>query len=182
MVVEVMGRSVGWLVASAGIAAGADAICLPEEDTDLDDLAGAIVRRHDSGATSSIVVVAEGAHFHEVMPATAHLGSDRLPGTISAGTFVANGLSSRTEYETRLTVLGHIQRGGTPTASDRLLATNLGATAVKAVWSKDFGTLVATDGETACLVPLSLVYASPRPLPASLLHVARSLTIQTSPV
>ena len=106
MIVEVMGRTTGWLALCAGIAAGADAICLPEASTDLDQLAKAIQRRHDAGSSSSVVVVAEGADL-EASAAVVHE---------SPGMTVMTGLAERTGYETRLTVLGHIQRGGTPTA------------------------------------------------------------------
>src|SRR5674476_1667819 len=95
MVVEVMGRTTGWLAVCAGIAAGADAICLPEERTDLDELAKAIQRRHDAGSSSSVVVVAEGALFQG--PNGSSEGS--------AGTMVSTGLAERTGYETRLTCL-----------------------------------------------------------------------------
>lgn len=167
MVVEVMGRTVGWLAACAGIAAGADAICLPEKATDLDDLARAIIHRHDIGSTSSVIVVAEGAHV-----VTA---ADELPG--SAGARVTDGLSTRTGYDTRLTVLGHIQRGGAPTANDRLIATSFGVAAIEAVRAGNFGMMVATDGMFVHLVPLSCVEQGPRRLPDALLHVAHQLTV-----
>lgn len=164
MVVEVMGRTSGWLAVCAGIAAGADALCLPEEPVDLDQLAKAIGRRHDAGSNSSVVVVAEGALRD-------------TPKEGSAGTRVANGLSERTGFETRLTVLGHIQRGGPPIASDRLLASNCGIAATKAVHSGAFTTLVSISDVTTELVPLSVVAQGPRPVPASLLAVARELTV-----
>ena len=167
MVVEVMGRAVGWLAACAGIAAGADAICLPERSTDLDDLARAIIRRHDAGSTSSVIVVAEGAHLISA--------DDETPNP--AGAKVANGLSLRTGYDTRLTVLGHIQRGGAPSASDRLLATSFGVAAVEAVHAGNFGMMVGTDGESIHLVSLSCVEQGPRRLPESILHVAHHLTV-----
>jgi 6-phosphofructokinase len=164
MVVEVMGRTSGWLAVCAGIAAGADALCLPEEPVDLDQLAKAIGRRHDSGSNSSVVVVAEGA-----------LRDDPKEG--SAGTRISNGLAERTGFETRLTVLGHIQRGGPPIASDRLLASNCGITAMHAVHSGAFNTLVSASDMTTELVPLNIVAAGPRPVPPALLTVARELTV-----
>jgi 6-phosphofructokinase 1 len=167
MVVEVMGRATGWLAICSGIAAGADAICIPEEPTDLDELARAIHRRHDSGPSSSIVVVAEGAYSKR---GRAELGA-------SSGEAVATALSERTGYETRLTVLGHIQRGGTPTATDKLLATRCGVAAIEAVRSKAFGTMVALGDGAIELVPLSEVANSPRPVPQALLDVAHQLTV-----
>lgn len=167
MVVEVMGRTTGWLAVCAGSASGADALCLPEEPTDLDRLAKVIERRHSSGSSSSIVVVAEGARF-------THLGDQS---SSSAGSFVASQLAERTGYETRLTVLGHIQRGGTPIPSDRLLATICGEAAVEAVHAKNFGTLVSVSDVTARLRALNVVANGARPVPDSLLEMARKLTL-----
>jgi 6-phosphofructokinase 1 len=164
MVVEVMGRTSGWLAVCAGIAAGADALCLPEEPVELDQLARAITRRHDAGSTSSVVVVAEGA-LHD------------QPSEGSAGALIANGLAERTGFETRLTVLGHIQRGGAPIASDRLLASNCAITAMHAVHSGAFGTLVRASDVSTGLVALDVVASGPRPVPRALLDVARELTV-----
>jgi 6-phosphofructokinase 1 len=164
MIVEVMGRTSGWLAVCAGIAAGANALCLPETPVDFDQLAKAIARRHDAGSTSSVVVVAEGALHDEN-----HNGS--------AGSLVADALAERTGYETRLTVLGHIQRGGPPIASDRLLASNCGVAAMQAVHSGAFATLVDAGDTTTELVPLSFVASGPRPVPPALLAVASELTV-----
>ncbi len=165
MVVEVMGRTSGWLAVCAGLAAGANALCLPEIPVDLDRLAKAIAQRHDSGSTSSVVVVAEGAQLGQ--------SNGR-----SAGSIVADGLQKRTGYDTRLTVLGHIQRGGPPIPSDRLLASNCGVAAMQAVRSGAFATLVDADDTTTDLVPLNFVALGPRPVPAELLAIARELTVQ----
>ncbi|MGA7833614.1 MAG: ATP-dependent 6-phosphofructokinase [Acidimicrobiales bacterium] len=165
MVVEVMGRTSGWLAVCAGIAAGADALCLPEEPVDLDNLAKAIQRRHDGGSTSSVVVVAEGA----LIPSTTEG---------SAGARVAASLADRTGYDTRLTVLGHIQRGGPPIASDRILGSNCGVAAMDAVHSGAFTTLVSSSDNETELRPLSVVGAGRRPVPEALLAVARQLTAQ----
>ena len=167
MVVEVMGRTTGWLAVCAGVAAGADAICLPEQSTDLDELGKAIQRRHDAGSSSSVVVVAEGARF--IGPSCSHGGSP--------GTTVSTGLAERTGYETRLTVLGHTQRGGSPTASDRLLATSFGVAAIEAVHDRAFGTLVSAVDDQVDIVPLDLVVEGARPVPARLLAVADRLTV-----
>ncbi len=163
MVVEVMGRTSGWLAVCAGIAAGADALCLPEETVDLDDLAKVIQRRHDGGSTSSVVVVAEGAFIGSTTEG-------------SAGARVAASLAERTGYDTRLTVLGHIQRGGPPIASDRILGSNCGVAAMNAVHDGAFTTLVSSSDNETELRPLSVVSAGRRPVPASLLAVARDLT------
>jgi 6-phosphofructokinase 1 len=164
MVVEVMGRTSGWLAVCAGLAAGANALCLPEIPVDLDQLAKAITQRHDAGSTSSVVVVAEGA-------------LDGETNGRSAGAVVADGLCERTGYDTRLTVLGHIQRGGPPIPSDRLLASNCGVAAMQAVHAGSFATLVDADDTTTKLVPLNFVALGPRPVPAELLAIARELTV-----
>ena len=167
MVIEVMGRSVGWLAVSAGIAGGADAICAPERPTSLDELAKAIQRRHDAGSSSSVVVVAEGARFLE---AAADDGS--------TGQVVSKTLEERTGYETRLTVLGHVQRGGPPSAADRLLATQYGVAALDAVHDRAFGSMVCVLGDDIELCPLEHVAASPRPVPKALLDLADRLSMQ----
>jgi 6-phosphofructokinase len=167
MVVEVMGRSTGWLALSSGIASGADAICVPEQATDLGDLAKALRRRHDEGSTSSVVVVAEGADLR---------GAQRLAGE-SAGALVSRWLAEVTGFETRLTVLGHIQRGGTPSAYDRLLASAFGVLAVEAAHRERFASLVALRDDLTRLVPLSVVEDSPKPASEELLSLARKLTL-----
>jgi 6-phosphofructokinase 1 len=168
MVVEVMGRTTGWLAVSSGIAAGADAICLPEDTTDLDWLAKAIRRRHDAGSSSSVVVVAEGA---QLLGITAE--SDR-----STGIVVSRELAKRTGYETRVTVLGHIQRGGPPTAADRLLATSFGVAAMEAIHTRSFDSMVCVLDETVELTSLDQVTEGPRQVPSTLLEVARQLTVR----
>lgn len=167
MIVEVMGRTTGWLAVCAGIAAGADAICLPEERTDLDKLAKAIQRRHDAGSSSSVVVVAEGARFE---------GGSRSS-TMTPGMVVSSALAERTGYETRLTVLGHIQRGGAPSASDRILATDFGIAAIEAVHARGLGTLVAVVDDRVVPVPLGIVSQGARPVTARLVAVAGRLTV-----
>ncbi len=167
MVVEVMGRRTGWLAVCAGIAAGADAICLPEHAMDLSELAKAIRGRHDAGSTSSVIAVAEGTSFLDVA----------VESSKSAGLVVSTELAERTGYETRLTVLGHVQRGGEPTAADRLLATSYGVAAVEAAHSHSYGSMVCVLEETVELTSLDRVDEGPRPVPASLLNVAAQLTV-----
>lgn len=167
MVVELMGRNSGWLALCAGIAAGADVLCIPEIPSDTTALAKAIQRRHDAGSSSSVVVVAEGAVL---------LG-DSLPAEGSAGARVATALRVETGYETRLTVLGHIQRGGAPTPGDRLLATSCGVAAVDAAHDGEFSTLIATGNDETLRVPLRIVSRGSRPVPQSLLAVGRALTV-----
>ena len=145
MVVEVMGRHAGWIATYAGIAGGADIVLVPEEPFDISEVCARIEHRHRHGASFSIVVVAEGA-----LPAAGTLavqdagvdefGHVRLGGISNT---VAAEIGERTGYETRVTILGHVLRGGTPTAYDRVLATRFGVAAVDAVEDRAFGMMVA---------------------------------------
>jgi len=157
MVIEVMGRNAGWIATFAGMAGGADVILIPEEPFDIDDVCERIRHRHRRGARFSIVAVAEGALPKEgtMVIQEAELdqfGHARLGGI---GTLLQNEIEGRTGFETRVTILGHIQRGGTPTAYDRVLATRFGVEAIDAVHEGDFGTMVALRGPDIVRVPLS---------------------------
>lgn len=144
MVVEVMGRHAGHIAVWAGIAGGATVTLIPEEPFDIDGVCDAIRRRHQAGRFASIVVVAEGAN---PVPGTLDLGEpevdeyghQRLGGI---GTTIGGEIERRTGYETRVTILGHIQRGGTPNAFDRVLATRYGVAAVDAVADGAYGEMV----------------------------------------
>ena len=134
MIVEVMGRHAGWIALYSGLAGGADVILIPERPFDIEEVCRLIQRRHSRGRYFSIVVVAEGAVPEEGTMETMAAGEDefghaRLGGI---GQRLEREIEERTGYETRATVLGHIQRGGTPTAFDRVLATRLGLAAVDA--------------------------------------------------
>ena len=157
MVVEVMGRHAGWIATHAGIAGGAAEILIPEEPFDIAAVAQRVSRRHDRGQWSSIVVVAEGAVPRAGTLYTASgevdaFGHARLGGI---GNWVAEELEARTGYETRVTILGHIQRGGTPTAFDRVLATRFGIAAIDAVHDGAFGQMVALAAGQIVRVPLA---------------------------
>src|SRR3989338_5405230 len=141
MVVEVMGRHAGWIAIYSGLASGADIILIPEIKMDLDDICDVLKKRHARGKGFSIVVVAEGATFKEGQVVTQEekldaFGHVRLGGI---GEILAVEIEKRTDFETRVTVLGHIQRGGTPSAFDRVLATRFGVKAVELVLNKRFG-------------------------------------------
>jgi 6-phosphofructokinase 1 len=157
MVVEVMGRHAGWIATYAGIAAGADDILIPEEPFDLAAVCEHITRRHHRGRTFSIIVVAEGATPKEGTWILQEEGTDafghvRLGGIANA---LAPEIEKRTGFETRVTILGHVQRGGTPTAFDRVLATRFGVAAIDAVHEGDFGKMVAIQGNNIVRVPLA---------------------------
>jgi len=148
MVVEVMGRHAGWIATEAGIAGGADVILIPELPIDLEEVCNVIKKRHGRGKTFSIVVVSEGAQFkgqdmvlqEKKLDAFGHV---RLGGV---GEELAGQIEKKTGYETRVSVLGHIQRGGSPTAFDRILGTRLGVKAVELIKNKKFGRMVALAG------------------------------------
>ena len=135
MVVEVMGRHAGWIATHAGIAGGADAILVPERPFDIDEVVAHLRRRHERGRSFSIVVVAEGATPREgrcrpgAGTATDAFGHARLGGI---GVTLEGEIERRTGFETRVTILGHVQRGGTPVAFDRVLATRFGVAAMDA--------------------------------------------------
>jgi ATP-dependent phosphofructokinase / diphosphate-dependent phosphofructokinase len=157
MVVEVMGRHAGWIATYAGMASGADDILIPEREFDIDEVCEHITRRHQRGRTFSIVVVAEGAMPKEGTMALQSEGTDafghvRLGGI---GNAIAPEIEKRTGFETRVTILGHVQRGGTPTAFDRVLATRFGVEAIDAVHDKDFGKMVALRGNQIVRIPLA---------------------------
>jgi 6-phosphofructokinase 1 len=157
IVCEVMGRHAGWIATYAGIAGGAAEILVPEEPFDIDAVCESLKRRHQKGRFASIVVVAEGAKPAEGTLALAsssvdQFGHERLGGI---GNLLAEEIERRTGFESRVTILGHVQRGGTPTAYDRVLATRFGVAAIDAVHAGAFDTMVALRSNTIVRVPLA---------------------------
>jgi phosphofructokinase-like protein len=182
MIVEVMGRHAGWIALHSGLAGGADVILIPERPFDIDEVVRLIRRRHSRGRFFSIVVVAEGATPAEgtlegdesartgpspVLAADSgtkdEFGHERLGGI---GQLLEREIEKRTGFDARATVLGHIQRGGTPTAFDRVLATRLGLAAIDAAHERNFGTMPALRGTRIELVPLGEAVAQLRTVPA----------------
>ncbi|MBM3246695.1 MAG: 6-phosphofructokinase [Candidatus Omnitrophica bacterium] len=162
IVVEVMGRHAGWIAIEAGIAGGADIILIPELPVDIEEVCALIKRRHGRGKTFSIVVVAEGAKFKEGTMVTQEekldeFGHVRLGGI---GERLGQEIEKRTGYETRVSVLGHIQRGGTPSAFDRILGTRFGVKAVELVKEKKFARMVALAGNKIIDVPIEQAVAA----------------------
>ncbi len=156
LVVEVMGRHAGWIALHSGIAGGADVILIPERPFDIEEVCRLIRRRHARGRYFSIVVVAEGAKpiegtMHTVTSSRDEFGHERLGGI---GQRLEFEIEERTGYETRTTVLGHIQRGGTPTAFDRVLATRFGSAAIDAASEGRWGMMPALAGTRIVLVRL----------------------------
>ena len=161
MVVEVMGRDAGWIALYSGIAGGADVILIPERPFDVDKVADSIRQRHERGLYFSIIVVAEGAKFSSAEPGQGapvlqDMGKDEF-GHVKLGG-IANILSreieKRTGFETRAVVLGHIQRGGSPSAFDRVLATRYGLGAIDMVHRGEFGCMAALRSNKIVSIPL----------------------------
>ncbi len=173
IVVEVMGRSKGWIATYAGIAGGADSILIPEVPYDLDAVADVIKRRHRRGRRYSIVVVAEGvelpAGFERPAARKDAFGFDRLGGVSYQ---IAEILEDMTGFETRVSVLGHIQRGGTPSAFDRVLATRLGVAAAGFAIDGQQGVMTAVRGPDIVAVPMEEACADIRGVPPKLYDTA----------
>ncbi len=156
MVVEVMGRHAGWIATYSGMAGGADAILVPEKPFDINELCARLTRRHSLGANYSIVVVAEGATpidgAAELQSSEVdEFGHVRLGGV---GNWLQQEIERRTGFEARMTQLGHVLRGGTPTAYDRVIATRFGVEAIDAVHEHDFAKMVALHGTDVVRVPI----------------------------
>ncbi len=174
MVVEVMGRHAGWIATHAGIAGGADAILVPERPFDIGEVVAHLRRRHERGRSFSIVVVAEGATPTEGVlqtraEATDAFGHARLGGI---GVTLETEIEQRTGYETRVTILGHVQRGGTPVAFDRVLATRFGVAAMEAAAAGRFGVMVGLRGTAIVEVPLEDALREPKLLDPGLYETA----------
>jgi phosphofructokinase-like protein len=163
MVIEVMGRNTGWIAVFSGIAGGADAIVIPELELTVEEICEAINARHERGKKFSIVVVAEGAKLAFASGETRQIrssletdsyGYPRLGGI---GQALGSEIEARTGFETRVTTLGHVQRGGTPTATDRVLATRYGVKAAELVHAGRFGEMTALRGLEMTSIPLAEV-------------------------
>lgn len=178
IVVEIMGRHAGWIATYAGIAGGADVVLIPEKDIDIQEVCRLIKRRHLRGKTFSIVVVAEGAKFpvkkgrglitqDEKIDEFGHV---RLGGI---GQALADIIEKKTGFETRVTVLGHIQRGGSPSAFDRVLATRFGVKAMELIEKKKFGYMVSLKGNKIVSVPLAKAVAKTKTVDMDLYNIAK---------
>jgi ATP-dependent phosphofructokinase / diphosphate-dependent phosphofructokinase len=181
MVVEVMGRHTGWIAVMCGIAGGADVILIPEHSITVEEACADLVKRHDAGKDFSIVVVSEGYELKyesgeqrlvaaEARP-TDHFGHVVLGGV---GDALAREIEQRTGFETRVTVLGHIQRGGTPTPRDRVLATRFGVKAAELADQRRFGRMAALHGDAIVDVALEEATRELKTVPAHWYEVARA--------
>jgi 6-phosphofructokinase 1 len=167
LVVEVMGRNAGWIALHSGIAGGADVILIPEIPFDIDEVCRLIRRRHERGRYFSIVVAAEGAVPEAGTIVIDAGGADDFghPRLGGIGYALEREIEQRTGYETRATVLGHVQRGGTPTAFDRVLATRLGLAAIDAAHDGAWGSMTALQSTEIQLVRLEDAVAEVRRVP-----------------
>lgn len=178
IVCEVMGRDAGWIALYTGVAGGADAILVPEKPIDLDEVCAIVKERHARGKYFSIVVVAEGAKMPASEMQATHgakvdeFGHVRLSGI---GQYVADEIEKRTGFETRSVNLGHTQRGGTPTAYDRMLATRYGSAAIDLVHQGKFGRLVVLRGTEITDIPLADAIKKTRTVDDHLLALASGL-------
>jgi ATP-dependent phosphofructokinase / diphosphate-dependent phosphofructokinase len=167
LVVEVMGRSAGWIALHSGLAGGADVILIPEMPFDIEEVCRLINRRHARGRYFAIIVVAEGATPQEGTMTVATGGVDEFghPRLGGIGQQLEREIEARTGFETRTTVLGHVQRGGTPTAFDRVLATRLGLAAIDAAHDGQWGMMTALHATDIKLVALAEAVAEVRRVP-----------------
>jgi len=188
IVVEIMGRHAGWIATTAGIAGGADEILIPEVPFDFDEICKNLKARYDRGKTFSIVAVAEGAYPKTESSSNART-SENADGTIitqtdekdafghvrlgGIGNFLAKEIKKRMNVETRVTVLGHIQRGGSPTAHDRVLATRFGVAAVECVKNEDFGKMVALQGSKIIPIEISDAVSVTKTVDMDLYNIAK---------
>jgi phosphofructokinase-like protein len=175
MVVEVMGRHSGWIGLEAGIAGGADSILIPEFPIDINEVCTLIKKRHERGKTFSIIVVAEGAKFKEGSEVLQEekldaFGHVRLGGI---GQILGEEIEKRTRFETRVTVLGHLQRGGTPTAFDRVLGTRYGVKAMELVIEEKFGQMASLQGNKIISVSLEKAVGVLKTVPTELYEIAK---------
>jgi 6-phosphofructokinase 1 len=174
IIVEVMGRHAGWIACYSGLAGGADVILVPERPFDLDEICERLRRRQSTGSTFSIVVVAEGATPKDGGAWSQHGGTDAFGHARLGGIAVEleREIEERTGFESRMTILGHVQRGGTPLAYDRVLGTRFGVAAVEAVTAGRFGMMTALRGTAIELVPLDEALAEPKLLDPGLFETA----------
>jgi ATP-dependent phosphofructokinase / diphosphate-dependent phosphofructokinase len=177
MVCEVMGRDAGWIAITAGIAGGADVILVPEVPIDIEEVCRLVTYRREHGKKFSIVVAAEGAKMPEseqvsLGAALDSFGHARLSGI---GQLLAEEIEKRTGYETRSVNLGHTQRGGTPSAFDRMLATRYGVAAIDLVHEGRFGRLVVLKGTQITDIPLEEAISKTRTIGEDLLAVMKGL-------
>ncbi len=181
MVVEVMGRHTGWIAVMSGIAGGADVILIPEQPITVEEACAELVKRHEGGKDFSIVVVSEGYELtyesgeHRLVAGVAR-DTDQFGHVVlgGVGDALARDIEERTGFETRVTVLGHVQRGGSPTPRDRVLATRFGLKAADLVHERSFGRMAALRGDAIVDVSLEEAAGELKTVPPEWYDVARA--------
>jgi 6-phosphofructokinase 1 len=176
MIIEVMGRHTGWIALEAGIAGGADVILIPERPFDMQEICGYVKHRRDRGKSFSLIVVAEGAKpvdgkeivYSESIDEFGHV---RLGGV---GFYIGKEIEKIMNLETRVVILGHLQRGGSPTAFDRILGTRFGKAAIDLVHKQEFGQMVAIRGKDLVSVPLAEVVGKSKTVDLQLYDLAEA--------
>jgi 6-phosphofructokinase 1 len=178
IVVEVMGRHTGWIALMAGIAGGADEILIPEVRFTMDDVCRNLQARYNAGKKFSIVVIAEGAPLADIEAADVPMSEQNECGHekfVGVGNILGKELERRLGVETRVTILGHVQRGGTPTAYDRILATRFGVAAVDLVHAGEFNRMVALKGTRIESVPLESALSCTKKVSPELYALAKTV-------
>jgi phosphofructokinase-like protein len=181
MVVEVMGRHTGWIAVMSGIAGGADVILIPEQPITVEDACAQLTKRHGAGKDFSIVVVSEGyeliyASGERKLVAGEARATDQFGHVVfgGVGDALAREIEQRTGFETRVTVLGHVQRGGAPTPRDRVLATRFGLCAADLVSERKFGRMAALHGDAVVDISLEDGTRELKTVPPEWYDVARA--------
>ncbi len=178
MVVEVMGRHAGWIAAYAGVASGANLILVPEEPFNLDEVANFLKMRHAAGANASVVVVGEGCSLKGLPTGdTAKVDEFGHPRLGGIGDLLAKEIEKRTGIETRVVVLGHVVRGGAPSAYDRILATRLAVAAVHAIKNGESGVMVCLRGSAITQVPLTEILGKTKQLDKETISLAKDFSV-----
>jgi 6-phosphofructokinase 1 len=180
MVVEVMGRHTGWIAVMSGIAGGADVILIPEQPVTVEEACRELERRHARGKDFSIIVVSEGYELTYESGERRLVAQEAPPDQFGhvrfggVGDALAHEIEEQTGFETRVTVLGHVQRGGTPTPRDRVLATRYGLKAADLVHEGSFGRMAALHGDAIVDVALADATAELKTVPPEWYDVARA--------
>ncbi|GAG62462.1 unnamed protein product [marine sediment metagenome] len=178
MIVEIMGRDAGWLALSGGIAGGADVILIPEVAFDYDEIVNVIEKRRERGKDFTIIAVAEGAKPAEVKEQVTASGAIDSFGHVQlggVGNVIAREIEKRTGYGTRVVILGHLQRGGRPSAFDRIVATRMGAKAVELVHEGQFGQMAVMENGAITSVPLEKAIKEEKPMDQELYKLSKLL-------
>ncbi|MBF0385231.1 MAG: 6-phosphofructokinase, partial [Candidatus Omnitrophica bacterium] len=176
IVIEVMGRYTGWIALEAGIAGGADIVLVPEYPIKIDEVCSALHARHRRGKNFSLIVVSEGARIEGYKAIHKNRENERRKRLANIGELLASLIEQHTGYETRVSVLGHIQRGGAPSAYDRMIATQFGVKAVELVKERKFGQMVSLHDGKIRSVDISLAVKKRKTIDDDLYQISKIFT------